>query len=275
MGSSTYYQSLDPVNVPAKPSTAMAVNDLLIWVPGSLGSTAGYVEHLTSISTGASEAADQATVAASFAGVSDSQALASDTAPTVRYDSMKIMEFPCVSSTFQYGDMVGATWDGGAALVNQKVKRVTNSALAIGIVLADYTAATTVVKVLFVGALPFGFQKFYYSLFNKTVLNLGAPPTDTYASTMTIDATKSYHSIQCVHATSATSTLTPSAAGSAGDVQVLEFLGDASSGTCVITFASTYRSAGTLSVTATTAWQIAFVSDGTKWVELCRTAAIT
>lgn len=101
-------------------------------------------------------------------------------------------------------------------------------------------------------------------------LELGPAAAETYASAVTIDVTKSFHVIAASNTTSAASTFTPSAAGTAGDV--LEILTEAdSSGTCTVTFASTFHSSGTQATTASHFSSIAFRSDGTRWLELSRT----
>jgi hypothetical protein len=104
-------------------------------------------------------------------------------------------------------------------------------------------------------------------------LELSPQPTDTYAAAMTIDVTKSCHIISASNTTSATATLTPSAAGTAGDVLVIVTEADAS-GTVTATFASTFHPSGTQATTASHFSSIVFVSDGTRWVEVCRTTAV-
>lgn len=102
------------------------------------------------------------------------------------------------------------------------------------------------------------------------LLAVGPKPTDTYGSAITIDVTKSLHVIAGVNGTSATSTLTPSAAGSAGDILTILTAADAS-GTVTVTFASTFHTSGTQATTASHFSSIVFESDGTRWYEVCRT----
>lgn len=104
-------------------------------------------------------------------------------------------------------------------------------------------------------------------------LTLSPHPTDTYSANMTIDVTFSYHLVAGVSGTSATVTFTPSAAGSAGDVLIIETTADAS-GTVTATFASTFHPSGTQATTASHFSSIMFVSDGTRWVEVARTTAL-
>ena len=106
------------------------------------------------------------------------------------------------------------------------------------------------------------------------LLAVGPAPTDTYAATMTIDVTKSLHVLSVSNTTSATVTLTPSAAGSAGDILTLLTTAD-SSGTVTATFASTFHSSGTQATTASKFSSIVFQSDGTRWYEISRTTALT
>lgn len=107
-----------------------------------------------------------------------------------------------------------------------------------------------------------------------TLLAAGPKPTDTFAAAMTIDVTKTLHIIAASNTTSATVALTPSAAGSAGDLLVIVTEAD-SSGTVTATFASTFHSSGTQATTASTFSTAIFVSDGTRWLEVCRSTALT
>ncbi len=104
-------------------------------------------------------------------------------------------------------------------------------------------------------------------------LSVGPAPVDTYGSAITIDVTKSSHIIAGVSGTSATSTLTPSAAGNAGDLLTILTSADAS-GTVTVTFASTFHSSGTQATTASHFSSIVFQSNGTIWIELSRTTAL-
>jgi len=104
-------------------------------------------------------------------------------------------------------------------------------------------------------------------------LRLSPKPTDTYAGTMTIDVTYSYHLVAGANGTSATVTYTPSAAGTAGDVLLIETTATGA-GTVTATFASTFHSSGTQATTLSTFSTILFVSDGTRWVEIARTTAL-
>lgn len=105
---------------------------------------------------------------------------------------------------------------------------------------------------------------------SMTLANFGPAPTDTYAATMTLDVTKSSHIIAGVSGTSATVAFTPSAAGTAGDLLTILTSADAS-GTVTATFASTFHPSATQVTTASHFSTITFQSDGTRWLELCRT----
>lgn len=134
-------------NLTGPASTAISVGDLLY-----LDTATGLPKPLTSLTTGASEAVDQATVAQVFLGLAVSQMLAAD---SVQHDTRwlcdQLVLMDCVSSTFEPGDFVGVTWDGGSALVNQKVKKVTGRHLAVGQVVQRYASATTQVWVRLYG----------------------------------------------------------------------------------------------------------------------------
>lgn len=99
-------------------------------------------------------------------------------------------------------------------------------------------------------------------------------PTDTYASAMTIDVSYGMHVIAAANGTSATVTMTPSGAGTAGDKLTIVTATDAS-GTVTATFASTFKTSGTQATTASKFSTIHFVSDGTRWLETGRVTAMT
>jgi len=96
-----------------------------------------------------SESLNQQYFASRFAGlalqnhpVTDTVA---DTAFPIATDGN--VEFDCASATFEVGDLVGACeTSGGTSLENQKVKKVTSQALAIGVVTKRYASATTRVR---------------------------------------------------------------------------------------------------------------------------------
>lgn len=108
---------------------------------------------------------------------------------------------------------------------------------------------------------------------NTGKLTVAPKTNDTYSNAMTIDVTISHHVIAVSNTTSATSTWTPSAAGSAGDLLVLTTESDGS-GTVTVTFAATFHSSGTQATTLSRFSTIVFVSDGTRWIELFRTTAL-
>lgn len=135
----------DPVELNGPDVTLIEVGDLLYWDAAN-----SLVKPLTSLTTGASEVIDQEKVAKMFAGVAKSKRRVTDTpAGPMRFLPECIMDFPCVSATPKFGDYVGPTWDGGSALVDQKVAVVADREKAIGQVVKNYTAATTTVRVRF------------------------------------------------------------------------------------------------------------------------------
>ncbi len=105
-------------------------------------------------------------------------------------------------------------------------------------------------------------------------LQLTPSPTDTFAATMTIDMTYGSHLIAGSHTTSATCALTPSGAGSQGQIVTLELQETAGTGTIVWTFASTFHSNSTLTTASSQFSSITFISDGTRWVEMARTTSV-
>lgn len=138
---------------PFPASVAFSLNDFVVWNP-----TLNQVQSITSLVTGASEAVDQATVAASFLGCSNDVRLATETdnnaIRTVCLDG--IFDVSCVSFTPQPGSLVGVTWNGGSALVQGYVKQVTTLDHAIGVVVdiptqtgnsSPWGTATTTVRI--------------------------------------------------------------------------------------------------------------------------------
>lgn len=112
-----------------------------------------------------------------------------------------------------------------------------------------------------------------------TIANTGklriAPKTnDTWGAAISLDVTISNHDITGVFGTSATSTITPTAAGSAGDWIFINTINGAG-GSVVVTFASTFHSSGTQTTQASRYSSIAFRSTGSVWVEQYRTTDLT
>lgn len=105
---------------------------------------------------------------------------------------------------------------------------------------------------------------------NTGKLTLAPLTSQTYTNALTIDVTISNHTIAASNTTSATSTWTPSATGSAGDVLFLTTIADAS-GTVTVTFAATFHPSATQVTTASHYSTICFISTGSVWVELYRT----
>jgi hypothetical protein len=95
--------------------------------------------------------------------------------------------------------------------------------------------------------------------------NLVAP---TYAASMTIDPSAGLFQ-QLVLTGNAT--LTPLNGGKPGQLLVLEI--QASGGTRTATFASVFKSTATAAPTIGASILVAFMSDGTSFKEVCRTAS--
>ena len=106
------------------------------------------------------------------------------------------------------------------------------------------------------------------------LFSLGPAAADVYAATMTIDVTKSSHIVAASNTTSAACTMTPSDTGAAGDILTILTEADGT-GTVTVTFASTFHSSGTQATTLSKFSSIIFQSDGSRWIELCRTTALT
>lgn len=102
-----------------------------------------------------------------------------------------------------------------------------------------------------------------------------APKTnDAWGAAISLDVAISSHDIAAVFGTSATATITPTSAGSAGDWIFINTVNGAG-GSVVVTFASTFHSSGTQTTQASRMSSIAFRSDGTRWIEQFRTTDLT
>jgi hypothetical protein len=87
----------------------------------------------------------------------------------------------------------------------------------------------------------------------------------------TIDVTKpNLHTLTSTASTNMT--LTPSAAGTAGAHMWIQITSDATGGV-VVTFASTFKSTGILTLTASKIHTICFISNGANWCEAFRSSA--
>lgn len=106
------------------------------------------VKPMAEYSVGANEAADQAAIAPIFAGLSGEYREATDEATSTAFSVITdlIVDIDCVSATFEHGDKVTVTRDGGASVVSAKVKKTSTKEDAIGYVVGRYASATTRVK---------------------------------------------------------------------------------------------------------------------------------
>jgi hypothetical protein len=79
-----------------------------------------------------SEPANQAEFTSKFAGVAMQRSRSGDTTP-IRVATTGVFDFDCPAGAFEIGDLLGAHEDiGGTQLVDQEVKKVTATNLAIG-----------------------------------------------------------------------------------------------------------------------------------------------
>lgn len=130
--------------VPVPASLAIGIGDLMYW-----DSANNVVRPFSSFTTLASEVLDQVFAARNFMGVALQGRLAADTTTTgkitVLWDG--VVRFPCVSNTFNVGDMVGSTWNGGSSTTDQFVTKLTIPMphRALGVVVRyEATAVTSV-----------------------------------------------------------------------------------------------------------------------------------
>jgi hypothetical protein len=135
---------------PFPASTAIAVGDLLYW-----DSVAKLAKKASQRSDLGALALNQIDFAAVFLGVAQNARLATETSQTGstgnsdRVVTLKgVFEYDCASATFKIGDLVGIDRDGTNTVnFNQQLIKVTNPALAIGVVIQEQDAASTTVRV--------------------------------------------------------------------------------------------------------------------------------
>lgn len=125
---------------PCDAGVAIAIGDLLFFDGTYAQPASGQADQLT-------EAKNQALFARKFLGVANSARTGLETTDgEVAFTTDRVFQFPCVSATFVPGDKLGAVEQGsGTALENQKVKKVTDDALAIATVEKVHSSATTLV----------------------------------------------------------------------------------------------------------------------------------
>lgn len=125
---------------PAPASLGIEVNDLMYWDAGN-----SVAKPASSQADKLSEALNQAEFARNFIGISNSARQATDTvAGVVRVQTDGLFQLPCVSSTFEVGDLLGADEAAsGTALEDQQVRKVLFPHLAIAVVTQRYASATT------------------------------------------------------------------------------------------------------------------------------------
>jgi hypothetical protein len=92
-----------------------------------------------------SEEANQRMFAANFAGVAISARRSTDAeAGVVRILTDGLYEFDCASDTYEHGDLVGPSENGGGTgLLDQQVEKVSNLDLAIGVAIERKASAST------------------------------------------------------------------------------------------------------------------------------------
>jgi predicted RecA/RadA family phage recombinase len=132
------YGDTNPVVAAVDSATVIEIGDLL-W------QDTDDAKPSSDFTYGVSLAATQDSFVDEFLGVAMQRSRSGDTAD-IRVAGTGVFEFPCASSTFELGDLIGPDDNsGGTALENQKVIKVTDPARAVGRVAKRVaTAATTV-----------------------------------------------------------------------------------------------------------------------------------
>lgn len=134
------------VTLPTPASTAIEIGDLCYW-----DDSANDVKPASSQADQGTEATNQIEFANKFLGVAAQQRLATETNTGENskrvFDCTGVYDFPCPSTTWEVGDLVGGSENGaGNALLDQQVEKVTDRSNAIGICVARTTGAVTTVR---------------------------------------------------------------------------------------------------------------------------------
>ena len=113
-------------------------------------------------------------------------------------------------------------------------------------------------------------------ILSQAVRIASAATTDTFSATISMSvaaAVNAVHSIACTGSTA--STINLSGSGSVGQLLVIVFTTDATGGN-VITYGTNFKSTGTHTLTgASKRFTSFFMSDGTYFCEIARTAALS
>ncbi|MGH8356225.1 MAG: hypothetical protein ACRESF_01915 [Pseudomonas sp.] len=174
----TFFSSWSPYAAPAEnaefthtASVAQGIGDLLWWDLAN-----NELRGVDQIADQGTAALTQRLGASTFAGVGNSKQLSTDqTAQTARLIIDQVIEYACVSNTFNPNDYVTFkyTFQGvgtTGALSLQTVDKTSDPSLAIGRVVKQYTAATTKVKVRLMSHLFLGFiGDFIFNTNNQAV----------------------------------------------------------------------------------------------------------
>lgn len=125
--------------VPCDAGVAIGIGDLIYW-DGTYG------QPMSAQADGGSEAANQASAAPLFLGVSNSARSGSETTDgEIAVVTDRLFYLPCTSATFVIGDKVTVLESsGGVALEDQKVVKTSDEALAIGYCVKGGTSLTKV-----------------------------------------------------------------------------------------------------------------------------------
>ena len=143
------YGDTAPVVVPVDSATVIEIGDLL-YLDTDDAKPAGMQ------ADGGSEAINQETFHDNFLGVAMQRSRAGDTAP-IRIATRGVFEFPCPSSTFEVGALLGASENsGGNALEDQQVEGVATANLAVGRCAKRVNPAATTVLVDIVATVSHG-----------------------------------------------------------------------------------------------------------------------
>jgi hypothetical protein len=115
-----------------------------------------------------------------------------------------------------------------------------------------------------------------FTLAANTKMAFAAPFVETFSGTISMVIDNAHSNARSIACTSNTaSTITPTTGGAASEPLFITFTTDGTGGN-VITYAAPFKTTGTQTLTgASKKFTICFLSDGTNFNEICRTAALS
>jgi hypothetical protein len=140
------YGETNPVNLPLLETQQIDIGDLV-------GMSSGVLIRACDVAWTTNLADTQLAFHALYAGVAMQRSRANLDSDPVRVATEGVFDFACAAATFHTGDYVGPANNGGTALYQNQVVKVTTAGEAIGRVVKEYPSNTTTVRVRIAGSL--------------------------------------------------------------------------------------------------------------------------